>query len=226
MEVLRRVRKEASVVGSTEAPALHQTCTDPASPYLTTYPSLCPNRDRGSYAWLVTEGTSDPGSTNDPDVDPALRDATAIARRIDDDQAAADRARDHIRVEGMQTLAIENETGLTLESDERVLGVRRPALARIAGAASSTTPVSGTLYLTDRRLVFVTAPATTAIGLAEILELSAVGDRQLLIALPDAEGMSYEIDRPRLFRVEVSEAIAASRLTSRQGAGELRQSPA
>jgi len=174
----------------------------------------------------MTEGTSDPGRQHDPDGDPALRDATAIARRIDDDQAAADRARDHIRVEGMQTLAIENESGLALEPGERVLGVRRPALARTASAASNVAPTSGTLYLTDRRLVFVTAPATTAIGLAEIVELSTVGDRQLLIALRDAEGMSYEIDRPRLFRVEVSEAVAASRLISHQGVGALRQSPA
>lgn len=185
-----------------------------------------PTGHAGRYAAIVTERPSHPGSERDPDVDPALRDATAIARRIDDDQAAADRARDHIRVEGMQTLSIDNERGLTLDSDERVLAVRRPALARTAGAASSSAPVSGTLYVTDRRLVFVTASATTALELGEILELSAVGDRQLLMALRDAEGVAYEIDRPRLFRVEVSEAIAASRETLREGAAVLRQSPA
>lgn len=171
-------------------------------------------------------GRSDPGPENDPDDDPALRDATAIARRIDDDQAAADHARDHIRVEGMQTLAVENDAGLTLQSDERVLAVRRPVLAGTVEGASSVPPARGTLYLTDRRLIFVTALATTAIGLSDIVELSTVGDRQLLIALRDADGMSYEIDRPRLFRVEVSEAVAASRLTAHQGAGALLQEPA
>jgi hypothetical protein len=152
---------------------------------------------------------------SDPTRDPALRDATAISRRIDDDQAAADRAREHIRAEGMQTLAIGSEGGLALEPDERVLAVRRPALARPANAAPSEHPTAGALYLTDRRLVFVTAPATTAIDLAEIVELSAVGERQLLIELRSSEGVSYEIDRPRLFRVEVSEAVAAARLLRR-----------
>jgi hypothetical protein len=160
----------------------------------------------------MPEGASD--ALNGADVDPALRDATAIARRIDDDQAAADRARDHIRVEGLQILTVQDESGLALAPGELVLGVRRPALARGATAASDVVPTRGTLYLTDRRLAFVTATATTAIGLSEVLELSAVGDRQLLIALRDAEGMSYEIDRPRLFRVEVAEAIAVSRSAS------------
>lgn len=171
-------------------------------------------------------GRSDLAPENDPDDDPALRDATAIARRIDDDQAAADHARDHIRVEGMQTLAVENDAGLTLSPDERVLAVRRPVLAGTMDGASGVPPARGTLYLTDRRLIFVTALATTAIGLSDIVELSPVGDRQLLIELGDGAGAAYEIDRPRLFRVEVSEAIAASRETSREGASVLRQSPA
>jgi hypothetical protein len=171
-------------------------------------------------------GRSDPGPESNHDDDPALRDATAIARRIDDDQAAADQARDHIRVEGMQTLAVENDAGLTLQSDERVLAVRRPVLAGTMEGAFAVPPARGTLYLTNRRLIFVTALATTAIGLSDIAELSAVGDRQLLIELGDGAGTAYEIDRPRLFRVEVSEAIAASREASRQGAGVLRQSPA
>lgn len=171
-------------------------------------------------------GRSDPGPETDPDDDPALRDAAAIARRIDDDQAAADHARDHIRAEGMQTLAVASDSGLTLRSDERVLAVRRPVFAGTMDGASGPAPTRGTLYLTDRRLIFVTASATTAISLSEIVELSTVGDRQLLIELGDAAGATYELDRPRLFRVEVSEAIAASRETSREGASVLRQSPA
>ena len=167
---------------------------------------------------------SEPSPESDPDDDAALRDAKAIARRIDDDQAAADQARDHIRAEGMQTLAVENDAGLALQSDEGILAVRRPALARTIDTASGDPPAKGTLYLTDRRLIFVTADATTAIGLSRIVELSTVGERQLLIELGDAEGAAYEIDRPRVFRVEISEAIAASRETSRRGAGVLRQS--
>jgi hypothetical protein len=171
----------------------------------------------------MRSGSFDSRPESDPDDAPALRDATAIARRIDDDQAAADEARDHIRVE---TLAVENDAGLTLQSDERVLAVRRPVLARSLQDASAVPPARGTLYLTNRRLIFVTALATTAIGLSDIAELSTVGDRQLLIELGDGAGSAYEIDRPRLFRVEVSEAIAASREASRQGAAVLRQSPA
>ena len=87
-------------------PPRTRPCTDPAYPYPLTYSSLCPTAGRDPYAVCMRTRGSGPRPENDPDDDPALRDATAIARRIDDDQAAADHARDHIRVEGMQTIAL------------------------------------------------------------------------------------------------------------------------
>jgi len=67
----------------------------------------------------------------------------------------------------------------------------------------------GTLYLTSRRLVHI-GQVTVNVQLRDIIETAVAGER-LLVTLRDAEGLTLEVDRPRVLRTEIAAAMRAAR---------------
>jgi hypothetical protein len=67
----------------------------------------------------------------------------------------------------------------------------------------------GTLYLTSQRLVHI-GQVTVNVQLRDIIETALAGER-LLITLRDAEGITLDVDRPRLLRIEIAAAARALR---------------
>src|SRR3990170_5032772 len=134
---------------------------------------------------------------------PALRDATAAAERAADDEAAANLARERFRAGPMEALAPDDAIAPHLSDGEVVHGLRRRAILRAPGGDAAL-GYGGTLYLTSRRLVHL-GQVVMSVQLTDIVETSLAGER-LLLTLRDGEGLSFDIDRPRLLRAEMAEA--------------------
>jgi len=160
----------------------------------------------------------------------ALRDATDIVARSTADEADAIDARERYRSEGLPAVEPDPEIALKLHAGEGVVEVRPGAtLGRVPLAGSVTTddPIAagdlamgqtqaGRLYLTTSRLVLLTRPSDSpdvlelSVELANIEELALVGER-LLVSLVDGTGLTIDAGRPRLLRVQIAAARAASR---------------
>ena len=69
---------------------------------------------------------------------------------------------------------------------------------------------AGDLYLTDRRLVLADSPLDVA--LEDIREVGIV-DGELLLLVDRSGGVRIHIDDPRVFRVEISAARSAHRVS-------------
>jgi hypothetical protein len=155
-------------------------------------------------AGAAREGTAGEG--------PALRDAAAIASRVAEDQAEADRARDRFRGEPMAALEPDARIAPLLELDEQVVAMRRSALLeRRQPPPGSDAPsgIAGDLYLTSRRLVLV-GRLTLSFELADIEQVMLAGER-LLLVMRDGQGAMVDAPGPRLLRVEIAAARAAAR---------------
>lgn len=130
---------------------------------------------------------------------------------LDDvDEAAAGMARRLYQLERMVPLRPDPAIASLLAPGEVVLAIRpcvgferRPASD--AGACAGR----GDLYLTSARLILLGQRALV-IGLGEIQEAMLSGDR-LLLVLCDGAGLSLEVERPLLLRVEIATARAAAR---------------
>jgi hypothetical protein len=169
-------------------------------------------------------------SPRDEPANPALRDASEILARAAADETAAIEARERYRSEGLPAVEPDPEIALRLRAGEGVVEVRPGAMlgrARLAGSVASEDPISagdlalgqtqaGRLYLTTSRLVLLTRPSDSpdvlelSVELASIEELALVGER-LLVSLVDGTGLTIDAGRPRLLRVQVAAARAASR---------------
>ena len=139
---------------------------------------------------------------------PALRDAAALAERAAADEAAAHDARELYR-DGLPP-AIEPDEDIVghLTQGESVHALRTRAILRTPGADEAL-GYGGSLYLTSRRLVH-RGQVMVAVQLTDIVETSLAGER-LLLTLRQGEGMSLEIDRPRLFRAELAATLREAR---------------
>lgn len=150
---------------------------------------------------------------DEPPVDaPAIRDASAILARAHADEAAADRARETYRTHPLPTLEPDAGIAPLLGPDERVVAVRRSAqLDRRQPVPGADAPLglAGDLYLTCRRLVLV-GRLVVSLDLGDIEEVGLSGER-LLLALHDGQGMTIDVEQPRLLRVEVATARALAR---------------
>ncbi len=62
----------------------------------------------------------------------------------------------------------------------------------------------GSLYLTSRRLVHL-GQVNVTVSLTDIVETSLAGER-LLLTLPEGEGMTLDVERPRHFRAQMAAA--------------------
>lgn len=134
---------------------------------------------------------------------PALRDAAAAAARATADEAAAHEARERYREAPMEAIEADEQIGPHLRPGERVHSSRSSAILKAPGDDRAL-GYGGTLYLTSHRLVHL-GQVTVNVQLTDILETSLAGER-LLITLRHGEGISLDLDRPRLFRAEIAAA--------------------
>ena len=134
---------------------------------------------------------------------PALRDATAAAARIEADERDALEARDRLRTEPLTTVDPDDVVRAHLSPGELVHDLRRSAILRVPG--DRALGYGGTLYLTSRRLVHI-GQVSVNVQLGDISEI-ATAEERLLVTLKSAEGLAFDIDRPRLFRTEIAAAL-------------------
>ena len=150
---------------------------------------------------------------SDPKEEPAaVRDARLIANSIAQDEADSDEARHRYQTDGLPV--VESETGFTpLALPGEVLHVFREnaLLERTLPEAPEPSPQAGTLYLSSERLIHVGA-LTTSIPLGKIEEMAVALQRLLLIQLDDGTHLAIDTDRPRLLRVQIAAALAATRV--------------
>ena len=132
---------------------------------------------------------------------PALRDAAAAASRAADDEEAAAAARDRFRIGPVPTMDADDDVRQHLEGNELVHALRRHAILRSPGGDGAL-GYGGTLYLTSRRLVHL-GQVVVSVKLVDIEETSLAGER-LLITLHNGEGLTLDVDRPRLLRAEMA----------------------
>jgi hypothetical protein len=146
---------------------------------------------------------------------PALRDADAILARAADDEAAALQARDRFRDGAIEAIEPDARIAERLVPGEEVFAVRRSAVLDRRepqpGAGHPAYPgLAGDLYLTSVRLVHF-GRLMLEYDLDAIREV-AVSAEHLLLVLRDGAGLILDVDRPRLFRVEIA-AVRAMRVT-------------
>ncbi len=169
----------------------------PRSPYL---PDMqLPERGR--------DASSNPTETSTEE-GPALRDALSAAQRADADETAAREARDRLLTEPLPALEPDAELLPHLAQDEVVHALRRRAILRGPGDDRAL-GYGGTLYLTSRRLIHLGQVVLT-VQLTDILETSLGGER-LLVTLRNGEGLSLDIDGPRLLRAEMASLLRGLR---------------
>jgi hypothetical protein len=132
---------------------------------------------------------------------PALRDAATIAARAADDEEAAATARDRFRSIPIPAIEADDAIRPHLDPDERVHSLRRRAILSVPGGDGALGH-GGTLYLTSRRLVHI-GQGVVSVSLTDVQESSLAGER-LLLALRNAEGLTLDVDQPRLLRAEMA----------------------
>jgi hypothetical protein len=172
---------------------------------------LAPSPSR--YARAVFEEERDQETDGDTGVQspseegPALRDASATADRIADDERQAAIARERLRDHALDAIEPDGVVTTHLESGEVVHSSRRSAILGAPGERGLG--YGGSLYLTSRRLLHI-GQVTMAVRLGDITETAVAGER-LLVLLANAEGLSFDIDRPRLLRAELAAAVRERR---------------
>ena len=150
-------------------------------------------------------------SATQTQADAALRDASAIARRIAADEAAADAGRAAYQLSGLPLLEPDPSFAALLEPGERLHAVHRLAMLETGSSGDQPTlPRGGTLLLTSRRIVHA-GEATQAWELSEVVDMLVALERLLLIGLRDGSDLHLEVDLPRLLRVQLAAAVAALR---------------
>jgi hypothetical protein len=137
----------------------------------------------------------------------ALRDAQQVAGRISADEAAADAERKRLAHAPLPNLSDGIEQRVRLRPDEVIHAIRPAAMLE---AADRQLPEGGTLYLTSRRLIHA-GQALHEVLLTDIAETAVALERLLLVDLADGSDLAFEIDQPRLLRVQLAAARAAAR---------------
>jgi hypothetical protein len=152
-------------------------------------------RDQG-----VADGVSVDAPTEEG---PALRDAIATAARIEADERDALETRERLRTEPLDSVEPDDVVRGHLNRGELVHDLRLSAILRVPG--NRALGYGGTLYLTSRRLVHI-GHVSVNVQLGDISEI-ATAEERLLVTLNNADGLAFDIDRPRLFRTEIAAAL-------------------
>src|SRR5688572_3928320 len=150
-------------------------------------------RDRDPLASHPGDGSTEEG--------PALRDAATAAARAADDESAAAAARAHFRITPIPAIEADEDVRSHLTEGESVHALRRHAILRAPGGDGAL-GYGGTLYLTSRRLLHL-GQVVMSVRLTDIEESSLAGER-LLLSLRGGEGLTLDVDRPRLLRAEIA----------------------
>ena len=156
----------------------------------------------------LAERDRDPSDRSDQRTDvpteegPALRDAATVAERAAADEADANEARERFRIGPIPAIEADEAVAAHLAPGELVHALRSRAILRAPGGDAAL-GYGGTLYLTSRRLIHL-GQVVVSVQLTDIVETSLAGER-LLLTLRDGEGLSLDVDRPRLLRAEMSE---------------------
>lgn len=164
-------------------------------------------RPSGRLALSLVESSLPEASRAGWDDDVALRDAAAIAERVRADESAADEARARYLVEPLPPIDVAPWLAPHLQTAELLLIVRPDVLFELPfEGAGEGRRLRGDLCLTDRRLLVVDGRVIQAVDLTAIVEIGVVGDRTLQLSMSTGRGIAIDVDRPRLFRVQVQAA--------------------
>jgi hypothetical protein len=160
----------------------------------------------------ASDAVPDVASQTPPDAT-SVRDAQRIAERIAHDETLADEARERYRTDGLPVLEPSALLGM-LKAGERLHAVHRMAMLEVgwrgATGADPNLPHGGTLYVTSQRLVHRGTEDGTW-GFGDIDEMAVALERLLLVRMRDGSDLAIEVDQPRLLRVQLAAARAASR---------------
>ena len=137
----------------------------------------------------------------------ALQDAQHITARVSADEAAADAERARLAAGALPDVSSSATGELELRPGEVVHAIRQVALLE---GGSGAMPSGGTLYLTSQRLVHA-GPAVREVELTDIAEIAVALERLLLVDLADGSDLAIEVDQPRVLRVQLAAARAATR---------------
>ena len=156
--------------------------------------------------------------------DPAVRDADAILARAMRDEAAALEARERYRDREIEPMAPDAPIAALLVPGEDVLAERRSVLLDrreppLGGTRCSCCHgLAGDLYVTSTRLVLV-GQTVLEYDFDSISDMVVSAER-LLLSMCDGSGITLDVDRPNLLRVEVGAARArGAARTGASGAG-------
>jgi hypothetical protein len=143
---------------------------------------------------------------------PPSRGASGLVTDSRLDELAATEARVRYRIAGMTPIAPDPLIARSLLPGEAVLAAHRAILADSRAFPEASVPadgVSGRLYLTRTRLVFI-GGLVVAFSLLDVEEADLSGEH-LLLVLRDGVGLLLAVDQPRLLRVQIAAARAAAR---------------
>ena len=125
------------------------------------------------------------------------------------DEDAARQARRQYRASGIPAIDAEPEVRPHLRDGEQLLAVRASALLDHSPHEDGRFGSGGSLYLTTLRLLHL-GQAVFGLELKDIDEQALAGER-LLLRLRDGAGIAIEVPEPRLLRVQIAAALAATR---------------
>ncbi|HET8587779.1 MAG TPA: hypothetical protein VFM74_07900, partial [Candidatus Limnocylindria bacterium] len=180
---------------------------------VSTFPDAGPMRHAYASAHMSPaehdEADPPPPPHNAPRVDAALADAAALLARAEADETAASAARERYRSQPIRPLDVDAHTAALLEPGERLYAQRAGAILNTTTGSSPIPGYGGTLHVTDRRILHV-GRVVVSIRLEQVREIALAGER-LLVTFDGGEGISLDLDRPRLLRVEITAMLAAAR---------------
>ncbi len=139
----------------------------------------------------------------------SIRHAEGLMARAEADERAASEARARIRAHGLARLTLDTAVVGLLGPGEDLVAHRPSVVVERHLPQDLRDDVGGALYVSTRRLLLV-GRTPLSVDLADIHELSVVGER-LLLTLRGDVGLSIQASEPRVLRVEIAAAIEAAR---------------
>ncbi len=140
---------------------------------------------------------------------PGIRDAEQILDRVREDEREAFDARASYRTDGLPTIEADDAIAEHIRPGESVVAVRPSTVISWHQNDDVSDDFAGGLYLTSQRMMLL-GRVILEIDLDQIDELALAGER-LLITLIDRTGLSIDVARPRLLRVQIAAALTAGR---------------
>ena len=138
----------------------------------------------------------------------SLRDAQAIADRIEADRASAAEAAEQYAIEGLPVLSDPEFDPIALPTEHLHAVHGSAVLEWEEPSKSADQPIGGTLYLTSQRLVH-RGTTVTEMPLEAIVEAVVALQRLVLIRLKDGADLALEVSQPRLLKVQLEAAQAS-----------------